>query len=183
MAKVPETADGYAFKLSDEAQKLVGDLTDDPLMKSIREHAAAEKWTQGQFNAVAAALEVAAKTGVLTPAIDVKAEQAALGDRGEARMREAETYLNAIKTRGEIDDGMFGELMLLTQTASGVKAFEYLKSRMGPDKVMDPPAEGAALSEQEQKQKQARDMQADPKYKSDPAFRRQADKFYMEAFA
>ena len=182
LAKVPDTADGYNFKLSDETAKLVGDLSDDPLMKSIRDHAKAQGWSQGQFNAVSEILELAAKSGAMTAAIDPAAELKALGENGAARQKEMETYLQALKARNEIDEAMFEEGAFLMQTAAGIKLLEHLKGQAKAVGDMDPPPDGGG-DPKAAAQAKAREMAADERYKTDPAFKREADKLYMEAFS
>lgn len=180
LARVPEKADDYAFTLSESAGKLVGDLTNDPYMKALREHAKAEGWTQGRFNDLATALEVGAKAGLLTPAIDPAAEMKALGERGAERQKELETHLQALKARNEIDEAMFEEGAFLLQTAAGTKLLEYFKARRGDG--IDPPNEAQSSQDAAAKKAAWLERRNDPKYDSDHKYRREVDAAFAEAY-
>ena len=182
LASVPEKSDGYAFKLSDKAQGLVGDLKDDPAVKALQDFAFEKKWTQGQFNTLSQALDALAEKGLIEPPIDQQAELAKLGGDGETRQKGLETYLQALQSRGEIDGEMFGEAMMLTRTAAGVKMLEMFKKAM-PDVNVDTGGGEGGGDGQPADQRRAREMAADPRYKTDRAFKKEADALYMKAFS
>lgn len=183
---MPETAEGYAANLSEAAQKVWGaDLTADPAFVEARAWAKEQGMSQGEFDRnVVGLMERLAEKGVIEPAFDPAAELAQLGENGETRRREAELFAEAWKARGELDDAEFGELMSLTPTAAGVRLVEKMRKAMAnPPTLEASPAPGTDANGDTAAQAAARAARADPRYENDPAFRRQADRAWMEAFA
>lgn len=179
-AIVPEAADGFKVNLPAEFAKFAGDATD-PAMVALREHAVAEKWSQGRFDDTMSLIKVFAGKGLLDQVYDPAAEAKKLGDKAEPRRQEIETFATSLKERGEIDDAEFGELAAMSLTAAGVTVLEKLRKMMGPGggEPKTPgggePAGGSAMD-------QANAMRLDPKYDSDGTFRRKADKAWVDAW-
>lgn len=182
-AAIPENAAGYTFNFSDKAQGLVGDLASDPLVAALQEHAATNKWPLSRFQDLAVAIEVAAEKGLIDAPIDNTAEMGKLGNDGLQRQAELETYFQALQARNDIDGDMFGEAMILSRTAAGVKMLEWFRKQL-PDggKILPPAGEGGAEDGATADQVKAREMAEDPRYKTDRAFKSEADKLYMKAF-
>jgi hypothetical protein len=178
---VPEKPDGYSLTFSEKAKGLVGDLSNDPLVKALQEHAHTNKWPQKDFQRMAEVLELAAEKGLLEPPIDAKAEAAKLGKDGEQRQRDMETYLQALQARTDIDAEMFGEGMTLGATANGIKLLEFFRKQMPNGGRIDPPL-GALSGDVSADQARAREMARDPKYNTDRDFRREADALWQNAF-
>jgi hypothetical protein len=183
----PETVDGYTLTVSDKVTAVLGkDLAQDPAVTALREAALEKGWTPRQFNErIAETIEILADRGLLQPNFDPAAERAALGENGSARQQELETFIGGLKTRGDIDDAEYGELMSLVPTASGVKALEKLRKMMAPGN--DTPAPGGDTPAggqpgDSEAQAEARALARDPRYETDPKFRREADRKFMEAF-
>jgi hypothetical protein len=183
LAAIPENAAGYTFNFSDKAQGLVGDLASDPLVAALQEHAATNKWPLSRFQDLAVAIEVAAEKGLIDAPIDNTAEMGKLGNDGLQRQAELESYFQALQARNDIDGEMFGEAMILSRTAPGVKMLEWFRKQL-PDggKIVPPTGEGGAGEGVTANQEKAREMARDERYGKDRAFTRQADEAWMKAF-
>jgi hypothetical protein len=129
---VPETADAYAFTPSEDAAKILGDMSSDPALKTLREAAKEKGWTQGQFNErIVETVNILASKGLLQANFDPAAEVAKLsegGKDGKARQQEVQVFADSLKARGDITDVEYGELMSLMPTAAGVKLVEKLRA-------------------------------------------------------
>lgn len=182
LAVVPETADAYAFTPSEDAAKILGDMSNDPALKTLREAAKEKGWTQGQFNErIVETVNILASKGLLQANFDPAAEVAKLsegGKDGKARQQEVQVFADSLKARGDITDVEYGELMSLMPTAAGVNLVEKLRAMSTKGGAPIAPGGGDgnvdALA-------QARAMRLDPKYETDPTYRRQADAAYMAA--
>ncbi|HZL00475.1 MAG TPA: hypothetical protein VFC47_11310 [Caulobacteraceae bacterium] len=182
---VPATAADYTLNIPDGLKAYIVSpeaLATDPLLAAIREHFAAAKRPQGDFDTLFEALGVAQAKGLLSPPIDFKAQREALGENGAARQAEVETFAKSLKARGDIDDGEFGELMSLAPMAAGVRLVEKLR-KMGnqPSGVAPPPA--AADNPASAAQAEAKAMARDPRYGKDSAFTKAADAAWQKAYA
>ncbi len=176
---VPETADGYAVTLADPLKAYFsGDPAADPAVAALREHFKATGKSQGEFDALFENLQVLVDKGIIPPPLNLEAEVTALaegGKDGKARQGEQETFLRALKDRGELSDETFGELMSLVPTANGVRALEQLRKAMtGNAGDIQAPKDAADEA------KKAREIEVlgalkDPKYQSDNTFRKAAD--------
>lgn len=179
-AVVPAKAEDYSFDLSDKAKGFLGDLTHDPAVAAAREFALGQGMSQGEFNGkIGGLINHLAEKGLLEPTFDPKAEVAALGDKGETRQRELETFLQSVKARGEIDDTMFGEAMSLVPTAAGVKLLEYFKGQMRASAGIDLGNGNQAVD----LKTQANEAANDPRYATDRKFKAEADALWMKAYS
>jgi len=177
---VPETADGYTVNL-DGLETWTRDA-DDPALKALREGFKEMGKTQGAVDDALDALRVLSKAGLIPPPFDAQAEVAKLGDGGAERMKDVETFLRALHDRGELDPDEFAELMSVVPTAAGVRGFEKLRKAMSQDNTkVDPPADPPA-DPRAAKLAEARALRMDPKYETDPEFRKRADRAYQAAF-
>lgn len=181
-AKVPTKAEDYAVNLSDEAKTGLGLTDDDPMVKTLQDHALKNGKPQGWLDDVMEAAGVLNAAGLLDGAFDPAAELAKMGENGAALRTEAETYAGALKERGEISDDAYGELMSLTPTAAGVELIRYFRKAANHEAGFDAP-QGDAVTGKEALQAKAQEMARDPRYETDRAFRKEADALYMKAFS
>jgi hypothetical protein len=175
---VPEKADGYSLTFSEKAQALVGDLSNDPLVKALQEHAHTNRWPQKDFQRMAEVLELAAEKGLLEPPVDAKAEAAKLGKDGEQRQRDMETYLQALQARADVDAEQFAEGMVMSRTAAGMRLLEFFRAQMPNGGKIDPPGDGGAGPLEAQKDAW-RAKRTDPKYENDATYRHEVDKEFQ----
>lgn len=186
-AVVPADAAGYAINIPDSLKTFVAAEPGDPAWQTLAKHAADQKWPQGRVDDAVALLEAFAKEGQLEPVFDPAAETAKLGANGKAQQQEQETFLTALKARGDINEDDFGELMSLVPTAAGTRALAKLRGLMGPAGAAIPPpatdpVEGGQAGDTAA-QAEARKMARDPRYGVDSKFTKQADAAWMAAFS
>jgi hypothetical protein len=175
----PDAADGYGFTVSDKARSALGDISNDPAVKEAQAYAFEQGWTRGEFDKnVGGLVNHLVEKGLFEPTFDPAAETAALGEHGATRQRELQTFLDSVKTRGEIDDAQYGELSRLVPTAAGTRALEWLKGQMRGG-GLDTGGDGAAVEDGKAK---AMEMAQDPRYRSDRVFRAEADAAWVAAF-
>jgi hypothetical protein len=181
-AVIPETADGYALNVPDNLKSILApeSLAKDPMVATIREHFKSTGRTQGEFDQLFDTIGVLQAKGFVPKPLDFAAERAALGENGAARQAEVETFAKAMKSRGDLDDAEFGELMSLAPTRAGVTLVEKLRKMTGNETVKLPTDNVEDPKAAEQKAAQA--MQDDPRYQTDRKFRKAADEAYMKAF-
>lgn len=177
---MPADAAGYQINVDDAGREALGMAgPDDPLLKGVTEHFAKAGKSQGALDDFMATAAELAKAGLFGANFDPAAEAAKLGDNAEGRRREIEVLGEALKGRGDIDDGEFGELMSLSATAAGVTLIEKLRKMMGEAGKVDPPTDtgetGLATVEK------AQAMRRDPRYDTDKAFKKDADRVWQEA--
>lgn len=183
-AAVPEAADGYQVNLDDAAKASLGLTDKDPMVEALSKFAHESGKPQGWLDDVMEGAAALAKAGLFDGGFDAAAEATALGDNAAGRRREVEVFAQSLKDRGEIDDGEFGELMSLSPTANGVKLIEKMRKMMGDQgKIPAPGGEGKPVDAGEAAKEEARKMAADPRYEKDRAFKVEADKAWMKAFA
>jgi hypothetical protein len=180
-AVVPEEAAGYAINLDEEAKAALR-LADeaDPIVAGLRNLFKAEGLTQGAFDDFLATAAKAAKAGLFDTGFDLAAETAKLGENAEGRRRDIEIFADALKGREGFDEEMHGELMSLAPSAAGVRLVEFLRGQMGDAGKVDPPAGGDGGGEAVSIER-ARELRRDPRYESDPKFRKEADRVWQEA--
>lgn len=177
---VPESFDKYDLTLGDQAKEVLGDLSADPAVKALREAAFDQGWTVRQFNdRVGPVIDALAAKGLLVPNFNPAAELAKLGETGPARQQEVQVFADALKSRGDIDDAEYGELMSLQPTAAGVSLIEKLR-KMAAGQGGGPG--GGDLPSADTLKAEAREMRRDPRYDSDQAFRREADAKFKKAW-
>lgn len=184
-AAKPDKADGYALNFSDAAKAQLGDLTGDPAVQAVREHALAKGWTQGEFDdRITETLNVLAEKGLLAPSFDAAAEVAKLSEgglNGKGRQQDVEVFAKNLQTRGEIDQDLYNELVSLAPTAAGVRLVEYFRKEMGAKgEIQLPPGDGQ-INVAEAKA-QAKSMRQDPRYETDPKFRAETDRLAMQSY-
>lgn len=179
---MPDTADAYRLEIGEGATKVLGDLSKDPALKTLRDAAKEKGWTQGQFNErIGQTIDILAEKGLLQANFDPAAELAKLGDTGKARQQEVTVFADSLKTRGDITDEEYGELMSLVPTAAGVSLMEKLRKMATPDGTI-PPGGGGATNTDALKAEAAA-MRRDPKYDTDPVWKGEADRKFMAAWS
>ncbi|MNU76975.1 hypothetical protein D3C71_665380 [compost metagenome] len=178
---MPEAVDGYAVNVSDTAREKLGLTDGDPMVEALSKFAHESGKPQGWLDDVMEGAAALAEAGLFDSSFDPDAEAAALGENADGRRREVEVFAESLKTRGEIDEGMFGELMSLSPTANGVKLIEYMRKQMGAGGDIPKPTEGQGATLNEA-QEEARTLSRDPKYGKDRAFTADADRKWMAAF-
>lgn len=168
------------MNLDAASREALGLGEDDPLVAGLAKYAADKGKPQGWMDDALEAAAEMAKAGLFDAGLDPAAEAAKLGENAAGRRREVEVFAEALKARGDgFDDEMFGELMSLTPTASGIRMVEYMRKLMTTPTNQPAPPNGGQPDDAKAK---AQEMAADPKYHSDRRFRAEADRKWVEAF-
>ncbi len=178
---MPEAPDGYAINLSDDAREKLGLTDGDPLVAELSKFAHAQGKPQGWLDDVMEGAAALAEAGLFDGGFDPAAEAASLGENAEGRRREVELFAESLKSRGDIDDGMFGELMSLSPTANGVKLIEKMRSLMGQNGQIPTPS-GAEPNSADALKAKAQEMAKDPKYGRDRQFTAEANAAWALAY-
>lgn len=178
----PDKADGFALNLSDKAKAGLGDMTNDPALAAVREHALAKGWTQGEFDdRIGETLNVLAEKGLLAPAFDPAAELAKLGEGGKAKQEDLQVFAKNLLERKEITADEYEEFMSLVPTAAGTLLLGKMRRMMGAAGEIK--VEGTPAETKDQLMERARNQRRDPRYNTDPQFQRETDELRKRAFA
>lgn len=180
-AAVHETAEAYQVTLDEASREALGLTDNDPLVAGLAKFAADNKKPQGWMDDALEAASELAKAGLFDAGFDPAAEAAALGENAAGRRREVEVFASALKERGDIDDGMFAELMSLSPTANGIRLVEFMRKNMtDPTGIPKPSGDDASVADAAKAK--AKDMARDPKYGKDKRYTREADQAWADAF-
>lgn len=190
LAKVPGADETYAWQPNEVLSRFVPQGLEDPAVKAIAEGFKEQGRDQGAFNTAFEALQILADKGVIAPPFDAAAELAKLGDAGgvtaEQRRNDVETYADSLLARGDLDAEEAAELKSFAPTAAGVRLIEKMRKWMADDKGgINPGGEGGDAKDAAgytAAQREAQKMSEDPRYKTDFAFKREADRAWKTAF-
>lgn len=177
---VPADAAAYAVNLDDASREALGLTDDDPLVAGLRKYAHEKGKPQGYLDDVLDAAAEMARAGLFDAGLDPAAERTKLGENAEGRQREVEVFGEALKARGDITDGEYAALLSLAPEADGVTLIEKLRKLMTDNGQITPP--GSEANAEDAAKTKAKEMAADPKYRTDRVFKASADKAWAEAF-
>lgn len=110
--------------------------------------------------------------------IDVASETEKLGPNAEAIITANHAWI-----KGQVAKGIFGpadveELEILGATANGLRVLNKLRSMTGEQSIPVSPVQVEGISSKED----LYDMVKDPRYKTDPAYRREVEAKFNQAF-
>jgi len=185
-AKVGEkkAPDEYKIELNEDLQKIFHEETaeKDPLLLWFKGYAKENNFSQEMFNG---ALEGFAESAGefmaenTPPDIDPKAEIEKLGKNGQAIVNNHVEFLSGMFKRGEFSEDEMQEVLILTETADGVKALGKLRAHYGEKQNIPldlEPGGGAKSAEELQK------MIGSPKYGRDSEYTAMVDKEYVKKY-
>ena len=181
-AAVPDTAEAYQVNLAAEDREALGLTDNDPLVEALAKFGAENKRSQGWLDDMLEGASILQKAGLFDAGFDPAAERASLGEGAEGRQRDIELFAESLKQRGEIDEGMYGELMSLSPTANGVKLIEYMRRQMGSSGAV-PVLGGAEVDALSEAKAKASEMRRDPRYDRDRSYRAEADAAWRDAYS
>jgi hypothetical protein len=193
----PETPEGYEFTPADDIkQHFAEDVAKDPALSVLRKVAHEIDMPKDKFGPfISAAISGLAKAKLIGQpdpyAIDYDKEAKALVPQDKAGAPEAEqkaavkarvdtaqTFIDTLKARGEIDEGMQEEFGLLLETAAGVRVVEFLHNHLTSEKGFQlgqggGAAGGYSMADYNRDSNDPRYFSTSAKY--DPAFRAEVD--------
>lgn len=143
---VPDKPDGYEFTPPEGLQREIP--SDDPMLQSFREIAHANNIPQEQFNAVAGQF-MAKMEEQLGPPLDPDQERKQLGPNADTILEANARWVDGLKQDGMLSQEEHDELLSLGETATGVRALNKLREKVGEQPI---PMEGAKMSELPSKQ-------------------------------
>jgi len=150
------------------------DIEKDPLAKSYVDWA--QKWgvPQGAFDELVGQVsELAAQNA--EPPIDTAAELKSLGPNGAAVVNGMVDWARGLVNKGVWSKDDFEEFKFMGGTAKGLRALMKVREAYeGRIPIESAPVEGAPSKEE------LYAMVADPKYKTDPAFRQKVERMFNQ---
>lgn len=153
------------------------DIESDPLSKSYVGWA--QKWgiSQAAFDELAQNFgEIA--DGMAEPPIDTAAELKSLGPNGQAIVNGMVDWARGLVSKGVWSTDDFNEFKIMGGTASGLRALmkvrEAYEGRVPTESM---PIEGAPSKDE------LYQMVADPKYKTDPAYRQKVERMFQQSIS
>ena len=127
--KVGESIEDYATDEFFESEGMQG-MKDDPAMNMALE--AAKDAGMGVKQAQAFINKFMSGMGeIAPPTVNVQDELAKLGKNGAHMVSGLKTWIDGMKSHGEINDEVHGEILKLGATAAGVKALDVLRQKSG----------------------------------------------------
>jgi hypothetical protein len=184
--KVPERAEDYQLKLEGKTAEAFPNIENDPAVGVLRKWALKQGMGASEFqNGMSELLKDLADADIIDAPLDLDKEVEALGEDGPKLYKQAEQYMDLMKTKlvglkGEEADQMkdvVAELDLHLMTASGVKVLNWI-STLTKETGTGAPGEGlgsgAPTKESvRERRRDPRNSSTSPKY--DPEFRRRTD--------
>ena len=151
---------------------------DDKLVQGFLEWANQEKPTQEQFDKLVSMFRNSAEEMEQEDMIDIKAETEKLGPNAEQIIKSTKEWVE-----GQVQKGVFGpadveEIEILGATAQGTRVLSKLIAMTGQQQIPAAPESIEGIASES-------DLYAlvkDPRYKTDPVFRREVERKFNEAF-
>ncbi len=164
----PETADGYTIPESVDEQLAL----DNPLFRWWADHSFENGYSQEEFEGgISKYAEFFAAQGP-----DLETERKNLGENADARIEAANAWANSF-----FPPEMHDAFLMLGQTATGIKAIEYMQSQMKQPNMQGNTETVGKLSLED-----VRSMMSNPKYhdpvRRDPAFVKDVDAKFAALF-
>lgn len=176
--------DEYKVEISDDLKSIFHEenADKDPMLAWFKDYAKANNFTQEQFNEALegfgkSATEFLKESAISPP--DPKEELGKLGKNGQAIVDNQVEFLSGLFKRGELNEDQMQEILILTETAAGVKALQAIRSHYGEKQniPMNLNPGGGIKSADE-----LRAMQADKKYGTDPEYTKMVDAEYEKKY-
>lgn len=173
--KPPESADKYTFTAPEGLPAVIAE--DDPVMGAFRESAHKAGLSQAQFDAIAGDV-LKTMSASLPPPVSVEAEKAKLGENAEAVMGTVYNWAKKLVDDGIWSQDEFQEIMIMGSTADGVRALNKVREMSGEARI---PVGTKPLDSMPSKE-ELYAMVGDPKYNTDPAYRKKVEDLFAEVF-
>ena len=176
---IPKDESGYEFTPPADLPDNVESGADDPSMKLIRKISFAVGMTQDQYAKFAEAY-LRGAAALLPPAIDPAAEKKALGPNADKVTETVFGFYGNFVRDGTWSQDEFETIVTEGgATAVGMRALNKMRERMGGQQIpVNPGADGQALPSRADLNARV----ADPRYRSDPAYREQTSQLFREVY-
>ena len=168
--KVPEE---YDLSLLTEA----GVPADDPIVDLYQNWAKEFGISQYAFEQLAAGFVESGMTQATEQARSIEEEKRALGPEADALIASTATWLGGLIDKGLLSQDEYEEARLMAGTASGIRVFQKLRRYYG-----DSVAPLQASSEDMPSKEELNEMVGDPRFQSDPAYRRKVEALFQKLY-
>ena len=183
--KPPKSPEDYSINIEDEKIKALfpdGDPSKDPVMQNLTKKLHEKGVSQQVYESVMnVALEAVAENFEenKVPDIDPKEEREKLGPQADKIITNQTQFLEQMFKQGHVNEEQMGEILILTETANGLKALQAIRNYYGDQqKIPTNLTPGGGVKSKDELMK----MQADPKYGSDPEYTATVDKEYEKKY-
>ena len=154
------------------------DVENDELAQFFMQWAQENKPTQGAFNDLVNKFKELSVAQEQEDSIDIEAETKQLGPNADQIIKGITDWGKGLVSKGVWSDQDFDEFKVFAATANGINALNKIRKYYGEQTIPTALADvDGAVSKQE-----LYEMVSDPKYKTDPAFRRKVEQSFAKAF-
>lgn len=195
LLKLPKDADGYAFEPSDKLKPYLPDFANDPVLKLARDAAHKAGIREKQFAPfVNGILEAMVEGELVTPAIDLAAEKAALlpeEARGldetgkntaiDRRVRDNHARIEIWKSQG-LPEASATALAAMLDTAAANQAVEFFATQMRTPQPTTGGSQAQGVTHESVKARQSDPRNKVGNSKFDPAFAAETNRMYQSLF-
>jgi hypothetical protein len=154
------------------------DVDEDPLAKEFVDWANENKPTQEAFDRLVGKFREMADSQEEAESINIEEETAKLGPNATQIINGIKQWGQGLVSKGVWSTDDFEEFKVFAATASGINALNKVRKYYGELQIPTATVEMDGMPSQDE----LYEMVADPKYKSDPAFRRQVEQKFAQAF-
>lgn len=154
------------------------DIDEDPLAKEFIDWANDNKPTQEAFDKLVGKFKELAQTQEQENSIDVEAETQRLGPNAPQIINGIKQWGQGLVTKGVWSEDDFEEFKVFAATASGINALNKVRRYYGEQQIPTATVEMDGMPSTDELYA----MVSDPKYKSDPGFRRKVEQEFARAF-
>ena len=178
--------DEYKIEIGDDLKGIFhADGADkDPLLGWFKEYAKENNFSQEQFNDALngfgkSAADFLQGEGAPPAGPDPKEEREKLGANAGSIIENQTKFLEQMFKQGHVNEDQMGEILILTETASGLQALQAIRNYYGDQQKIPTnlnPGGGVKSSDE------LRTLQSNAKYGSDPEYTAMVDKEYEKKY-
>jgi hypothetical protein len=154
------------------------DVENDPLAQEFVGWANENKPTQEAFDKLVGKFRELADAQEDSDSIDVEAETAKLGPNATQIINGIKQWGQGLVSKGVWGEDDFEEFKVFAATANGINTLNKIRKYYGEQQIPTATVEMDGMPSQDE----LYEMVADPKYRTDPAFRRKVEEQFSRAF-
>ena len=154
------------------------DVEEDPLAQEFVDWANENKPTQEAFDKLVGKFRELADEQEVESSINIEEETQKLGPNAPQIINGIKQWGQGLVSKGVWSQDDFEEFKVFAATASGINALNKVRKYYGEQQIPVSTVEMDGMPSQDE----LYEMVADPKYKSDPSFRRQVEQKFAQAF-
>jgi hypothetical protein len=182
--KAPEKPEGYKMQVSEDVAKTLfgGDVSkaaEDPAIKKLNNFMHKYSMPQEAYDEFMGLYAEHIGPAQQALVIDVKAEKAKLGKNADAVIENQFQFLETLYKAKAIGDAEVDEARILMETAAGVKFLQAIREHYGENPI---PVDNLNQDKGMPTKDELAAMLNDPKYESDPAYKKKVDNLYEKMY-